>query len=81
MGALQLPPKHPGNLEGPISQEQAIEIADQYFKPRGEFGTCIEDRGDWFFVTPPYIFRKDAERAGVWVAKGNGTLTTRCPKP
>jgi hypothetical protein len=65
------------NSEG-VTREQAIAIARPFFGGESNtFGCYFEERGDYYFVSPPYIFESDCERAGVYVNKSTGAAYKR----
>jgi hypothetical protein len=56
----------------PISKEKAKAIAKKHLGLPSEGGCYVEERGDYYFVAPPYILKADLERAGVYIDKATG---------
>lgn len=58
----------------PISKEKVISIANGHFGRATDSGCYVEERGDYFFVAPPYKLKADLKRAGVYIDKATGEL-------
>ena len=61
-------------LQDGISGEQVGRLANRHFKRPDDSGCYIEERGEYYFVSPPYKRSRDIERAGVYVHKVSGQM-------
>ena len=69
------------DLQMPITKKEAIAIANKHFGRAISAGCYSEDRGEYFFVSPPHIMRKDSERAGIYIDKRTGEILEKDDKP
>jgi hypothetical protein len=58
-----------------IAKDQAIVIANKYFGRNPDAGCYVEERGEYFFISPPYVFNRDIENAGIYVDKRTGEVS------